>query len=258
MFLVCVVSWPLSNWIVLFRNLAEVVWLAPNHVSCPLLFCIQFSRLVSPCVLVLYMSQLGLHWKNLLIIGTVKVSSISYSTNLTMFLAEWLIIQQFATYLLRWFPVYFHGICVTLTLNNVCTSLPPWIWAGSWQKKFFRSNTVLWLDQERQAQSLHCFDGISTFGALVLYYYRIFWGYHHFSEEPRPGFFIGAVVGMFHEWTPQRMMGPASRLPGFLEQRPSHLTVPCLTFGGFPVTKFGRVCYSNSNWIICLRKLYKV
>ena len=70
--LVCVVSWPLSSWTVLFRNLAEVVWLAPNHVSCPLLFAFSFPDSQFSHVLVLYMSQLGFTGKNLLIIGTGK------------------------------------------------------------------------------------------------------------------------------------------------------------------------------------------
>ena len=50
--------WVVGYQIMLFRNLAEVVWLAPNHVSCPILFACSFSDTL---LLVLYTSQLGTH-----------------------------------------------------------------------------------------------------------------------------------------------------------------------------------------------------
>lgn len=142
--LVCVVSWLLSNWIVLFRNLAEVVWLAPNHVSCPLLFAFSFPDSQFSHVLVLYMSQLGLHWEESSHYRDSKGSHPSPTTIISLCSLQLTVINSLLRIFWDDFLCIFMVLPCDFDIERQCLCPFPLNLGRLVTEEIFRSNTVLW------------------------------------------------------------------------------------------------------------------
>lgn len=122
--------WVVGYQIMLFRNLAEVVWLAPNHVSCPILFACSFPDTL---FLVLYTSQLGTHCEVSTHYRKSKWSHPSPTTIISPHSSELTVLNSLLSSFEMIFCVFSCSYNVTLTLRDRVCVPSPGIWAGLWQ-----------------------------------------------------------------------------------------------------------------------------
>lgn len=206
----------------------------------------------------LYMSQLGLHWEESSHYRDSKGSLPSPTIIISLCSLQITVINSLLHIFWDDFLCIFMVLPCDFDIERQCLCPSPWIWAGSWQKKFFVTLSCEARSGEAR-QSLHCLMEYLLLELWVtMYYGNILRLSSFFWRTPGPGS-LGAVVECSRRWAylNEWWVLPAElELPG-AETKPSHCALS--DFWWFLKSlSLGEFIYSNSNWIICLRKLYRV